>query len=65
MLSAAEYQTLSMKAMQDAREYRAEAAKSRPDRGALLLKWAENRDADAEFYKSRMIMCETEHHEAA
>ncbi|MBY5821443.1 hypothetical protein [Rhizobium leguminosarum] len=65
MLTAADYLRLSMQAMQDAREYRAEAAKSRPDRSDLLLKWAENRDSDAAFYKSRMLMCETEHHEAA
>ncbi|MBX5140655.1 hypothetical protein HJB79_18035 [Rhizobium lentis] len=66
MLSAAEYLSLSMKAKQDAREYRSEAAKSRPDRSDLLMKWAANRDADAAFYASRAAMYETqENHDAA
>lgn len=61
----AEFHALALTAKQDARDYRREARMSRPERRKLLLKWAEQRDADSAFYASRAIIFETEKHEAA
>ena len=62
MLSAAEFRTLALKAKKDARDYRREARLSRPERRQMLLKWAENRDADSAFYASRALIAETAKH---
>lgn len=64
-MSPDEFRALALKAKKDARDYRREARMSRPERRKLLLKWAEQRDADSAFYASRAFIFETDHHEAA
>lgn len=64
-MSPDEYRALALKAKRDARDYRRDARMSRPERRKMLLKWAEQRDADSAFYASRALIFETVKHEAA
>lgn len=52
-MSPAEYRALALKAFEMAADYRAEAKTSTPARAALLLRWADQRDADGFFYSTK------------
>jgi hypothetical protein len=52
-MSPAEYRDFALKAFEMAEEYRIEAKTSTPARAALLLRWADQRDADAWHYLDR------------
>lgn len=52
-LEADDYRALALKAFEMAEEYRLEAKTSTPARAALLLRWADQRDADGFFYCDR------------
>jgi hypothetical protein len=53
MLSTAEFRAEAKKAFADAKAYRIDARLSKGERRKLLSKWADQRQADAEFYLSR------------
>lgn len=52
-MSPADYRALAVKAKSEALDYRAEAETAPEPRKSILLKWADQRQADADFYASR------------
>lgn len=58
MLSPAEYRAHAEKAYADALEYYVEAVTAAGIRKQMLLKWAEQRDEDGDFYESRAQIAE-------
>lgn len=68
MPSIAEYGVYAGNAAADALDYRIEAVTAREPRRSMLLKWADQREADAAFYLSRAALAadaKIEHEEAA
>lgn len=53
MLSSAKLLTLAQNAADDALEYRIEAVTAADHRKPMLSKWADQRDADAKFYRNK------------
>lgn len=53
MHTAAEFHVLAEKAYADALEYYVEAVTASGVRKQMLLKWAESREEDGDFYESR------------
>jgi hypothetical protein len=49
-MSPAEYRAYALTAFEMAEEYRLEAKTSNPERAALLLRWADQREDHAWFY---------------
>jgi hypothetical protein len=60
-----EYRAFALTAFADAEEYRLEAKTSNPERAALLLRWADHREADGWFYLDRAEIDEEFHHRHA
>lgn len=60
-MSPAEYRARAVTAFSDAEDYRIEAKTSNPERAALLLKWAAQREEDGWFYLSRAEIHEDFH----
>jgi AICAR transformylase/IMP cyclohydrolase PurH len=58
MHTASEYHALAEKAYADALEYYVEAVTAAGVRKQMLLKWAENREQDGDFYESRAEIAE-------
>lgn len=58
MHTAAEYHVLAEQAYADALEYYVEAVTASGVRKQMLLKWAENREQDGDFYESRAEIAE-------
>lgn len=52
-MSPAEYRAFALKAFEMADEYRLDAKTSNPERAALLLQWADQREEDGWFYLDR------------
>jgi hypothetical protein len=59
MHTSAEFHVLAERAYADALEYREAAETAAEPRKVVLLKWAENREADAKFYLSRISVLRT------
>lgn len=59
MLSPAKYRAFAASALEDAAEYRIEAVTADEPRRSMLLKWAANREADAEHYETQAYYSET------
>jgi hypothetical protein len=60
-----EYRAYALTAFEMAEEYRLEAKTSNPERAALLLRWADQREADGWFYLDRAEIDEEFHHRHA
>lgn len=58
MHTADEYRALAEKAYADALEYYVEAVTAAGVRKQMLLKWAENREQDGDFYENRSQISE-------
>jgi hypothetical protein len=56
--TADEYRSLADKAYADSLEYYVEAVTAAGIRKDMLLKWAENREEDGDFYESRAQIAE-------
>lgn len=60
-MSPDEYRARALTAFEIAESYRLDAKTSSPERAAILLKWAEQRDADGFFYCDRAQIHEDFH----
>lgn len=60
-MSPAEYRAYALTAFEMAEEYRLEAKTSNPERAALLLRWADQREDHAWFYLDRAEIDEEFH----
>jgi hypothetical protein len=61
MPSPAEFRERALTAFAGAEDYRLEAKTSNPERAAMLLKWAAQREEDGWFYLSRAEIHEDFH----